>query len=256
MLKKKLIVGNWKMNPRSLALARTNFLAIKKGMDIYKNLEVAIAAPFIYLPELSKLTSAKLSLGSQNVASAKEGPYTGEVSADMLKSFKIKYAIVGHSERRALGETNAQINLKLKMLLAAKITPILCVGETDRDASMWYLSAVKTQLEECLAGISKNAVPKIVIAYEPVWAISTTVNHRDATTEDCREMIIYIRKVLSDMVGHSVAQSARVIYGGSVNEDNARGFLSDGMAQGLLPGKASLKPTTFIKILNIANAIN
>src|SRR5207244_2553660 len=102
-------------------------------------------------------------------------------------------------------ETNAFINNKIKLALAAGITPILCVGERERDNGMWYLSAVKTQLEECLAGVSKNAIPKIVIAYEPVWAISSTLNRRDATPEDCQEMHIYIRKVLSDMFGGSTA---------------------------------------------------
>lgn len=255
MRKKKLILGNWKMNPKTLALARSNFGVIKKEAALYKNIEAVIAAPFLYLPELSKLASASLGLGAQNVSAEKEGPFTGEISVGMLAPLKVKYAIVGHSERRELGETNAFIGKKIKMLLSSGITPILCVGEKERDQGMWYLGAVKTQLEECLAETPKNAFSKVIIAYEPVWAISSTPGHRDATPEDCEEMRIYIKKVLADMVGASVAESVAIIYGGSVDEKSALGFLFKGGADGLLPGKASLNPKTFLKILKIANEI-
>ena len=254
-MKKKLIVGNWKMNPRGVVLARTNFLAIKKGIAGCKNVTAAIAAPFVYLPELKKTASGGLSLGAQNVSAEKEGAFTGEISAGMLAELKVKYVIVGHSERRALGETNEFINRKIKAVLAEKMTPILCVGEKERDDHMWYLGVVKTQLEECLAGIAKNAINRIVIAYEPIWAISSTALRRDATPEDCVEMRIYIRKVLSDMFGGTVGSAVSVLYGGSVDEKNAGGFLTEGHADGLLPGKASLTPKTFISILKIANEI-
>ncbi len=256
-MKKKIVVGNWKMNPSKLPLARSNFLAIKKGIGAFKNVTVAIAAPFVYLPELSKSASATLSLSAQNVSAEKEGAFTGEVSAEMLKGMKVKYAIVGHSERRSLGESNAFIGRKIKMLLTAGITPILCVGENERSEAhdMWYLSVVKTQLEECLAGIPKNSISKIVIAYEPVWALSSTANRRDATPEDCVEMIIYIKKVLTDMFGAAMGQSVAILYGGSVDEKNAGGFLMAGHADGLLPGRASLTPKTFINILKVANEI-
>jgi triosephosphate isomerase len=118
---------------------------------------------------------------------------------------------------------------------------------------MWYLSTVKTQLEECLAGLSKNTLSKIVIAYEPVWAISSTLDRRDATPEDFEEMHIYIKKVLADLYGHG-ASAGRILYGGSVDEKNAAAFLSIG-ADGLLPGKASLSPKKFISIVKIANEI-
>lgn len=252
-MSKKLIVGNWKMNPRTRAVASANFLAVKKGVTAYKNVTVAIAAPFVYLPELAKLSSAGLSLAAQNLSAEKEGAFTGEVSGGMLAPLKVKYVIIGHSERRALGETNELINKKIKVALAAKITPILCVGERERDHDMWYLSVVKTQLEECLAGLPKNAVSKIVIAYEPVWALSSTENRRDATPEDCMEMRIYIKKVLSDMFGS--AASVPVLYGGSVDEKNTGEFLGAGGADGLLVGKTSLTPKSFINSIKIANAI-
>ena len=254
MRKKKLIIGNWKMHPRTAAIARADFAAIKKGALALKNADAVIAAPFVYLPELGKASGASLALAAQNVAAEKEGAFTGEVSADMLAPLKVSYVLVGHSERRALGETNALINKKIKTALKAKITPVLCVGEAERDAGMWYLGTVKTQIEECLAGVPKAAMKGVVIAYEPIWAISSTANHRDALPADFEEMRIYIRKTLSDMFGTGADETA-ILYGGSVDDKNAAGFLVAGGADGLLPGRASLKPTTFIKILKIANDI-
>ena len=254
MRKKKLIIGNWKMNPVKSAIAKTHFLAVKKGIQTYKNVDVAVAVPFVYLAELGKLVSARLSLAAQNAAAEKEGPFTGEISPDMLAGCKVTYSILGHSERRALGETNELISRKIKASLKAKLTPVLCVGETDREHGMWHLGSVKTQIEECLAGVPKAALKNIVIAYEPVWAISSTPGHKDARPSDFEEMRIYIRKVLTDMVGTAADETA-IIYGGSVDETNAASFLVEGGADGLLPGRASLTPKKFIKIIEIANAI-
>lgn len=255
MHKKKLIIGNWKMNPRTIREARTHFLAIKKEAAKRKNVDAAIAAPFVYLSELAKSASAGLALAAQNVSAEKEGAFTGEVSAAMLAESKVSYVIVGHSERRTLGETNAFINKKIQAVLTAKMTPVLCIGETERDHDMWYLGVIKTQIEECLAGVPKASIAKIVIAYEPVWALSSTVGRRDATPEDYVEMRIYIRKVLSDIYGAGVAEKVRILYGGSVDEKNAIGFLIAGKADGLLPGRASLTPKKFVAILQTANQI-
>lgn len=242
------------MNPKSVALAKAGFTAVKKEAGKAKGVTVGIAAPYIFLPELTKLVSSALFVSAQNISAEKEGAHTGEVSADMLAGIKVKHTLVGHSERRALGETNDFINKKIKSALRTKMTPILCVGELERDTGMWYLGFVKTQIEECLAGIPKTALKNIVIAYEPVWAISSTENHRDASPADFQEMKIYIQKVLSDMYGSPV--SMPILYGGSVDEKNAGAFLNDGGADGLLVGRASLTPKKFIKIVSIANAIN
>ena len=118
---------------------------------------------------------------------------------------------------------------------------------------MWHLGAVKTQVEECFAGVPKASLSKVIVAYEPVWALSTTENRRDATAEDSSEMIIYIKKVLSDMFGARIVEEMRVLYGGSVNVDNAYNFLTIGKADGLLPGKASLTPKIFTNILQVAS---
>lgn len=252
-MSKKIIIGNWKMNPKNSTIAKSYFLEIKKNVSLFKNVNVAIAAPFMYIKELSKMTSPRLSLGAQNVSSELEGAYTGEVSTSMLVDCKVSYVIIGHSERRALGETNEQINKKIKLALKSKIIPVLCVGESDRENGMWYLGKVKTQIEECLAGISKNVVNNIIIAYEPIWAISTTENRKDATPHDCEEMRIYIRKVLTDMYGISVAVKIKIMYGGSADEKNAKSFLIEGGADGLLLGRSSLNPKKFTAITKIAN---
>ena len=253
MQNKKLIIGNWKMNPKTAKTAKESFSAIKKGVLIFKNVNTVIASPFVYLNELSKISSASLALGAQNISSELEGAFTGEVSGNMLADSKVKYVIIGHSERRALGETNEQINKKIKMALKADVTPVLCVGESDREHGMWYLGKIKTQLEECLAGISKNLVLNVIIAYEPIWAISTTANRRDAVPTDCEEMRIYIKKVLNDMFGMKVVEKTKILYGGSVDDTNAGGFLNEGGADGLLVGKSSLTPKKFIGIVKIAN---
>ena len=252
-MSKKIIIGNWKMNPKNATLAKGNFDAIKKSISSFKNVDVALAAPFVYLKELSKLSSAGLSLAAQNISTVSEGAFTGEISGSMLADCKIKYVLIGHSERRAMGETNEYINKKIKLALKSKITPVLCVGESERETGMWYLGKIKTQIEECLVGISKNLVSNIIIAYEPIWAISTTANRKDATPHDCEEMRIYIRKVLNDMYGISVVDKIKIIYGGSVDEKNAQGFLVEGGADGLLPGRASLTPKKFAAIVKIAN---
>ena len=254
MANKKIVIGNWKMNPKSSKIAQTNFLAIKKGVSLFKNVEVAIASPAIYIKELSKAVSVNFSLCAQNISSEQEGAFTGEISASMFADSKVKYVIIGHSERRELGETNEFINKKIKTALKTKLIPVLCVGESDRENGMWYLGKIKTQLEECLVGISKNLVSEVIIAYEPIWALSSTQNRRDATPTDYEEMRIYIKRVLNDMYGASVVEKIRIIYGGSVDEKNAQGFLVEGGADGLLPGRASLTPKKFIEIVAIANA--
>lgn len=240
------------MNPRSAKEAITLFKAIKKNVP--RGVQAVIAAPAIYLPHLSKLTSASLKLAAQDVSDKKDGAYTGQTAAGMLKGEKVSYVLIGHSERRALGETNEMIAEKIKQTLAAGLTPVLCVGEQKRDMTMWYLSEVQTQLTEGLSLVAKSALSKMVIAYEPVWAISSTENRRDATPEDFEEMSIYIRKVLVDTFSEKQAHDVPIIYGGSVNEKNAQGFLEAG-AMGLLPGKASLTAKKFTGILNVAHEV-
>lgn len=252
--KKKIVVGNWKMNPVTSKDAEKLLVEITKLLPSLKKTEIVVCPPYIYLEKLKKI-SKKISLGAQNIFAGDTGAFTGEVSAVMLENMGVKYVILGHSERRALGENNLDLNKKIKSALASGLLPIICVGESNRDEDHGYFNFIKTQLEECLAGISKNTIGDIVVAYEPIWAISSTVNRIDATASDCREMVIFIRKVLHDKFGGE-AQRVRVIYGGSANEKDAEDFLVHGGVDGLLPGRASLDPKKFSEIVRITENAN
>jgi triosephosphate isomerase len=250
-MSKKIVIGNWKMHPSSLKEAESLFSGVSKSLSKIKKTEVVICPPFVYLEKLKKL-SKKINLGAQDSFFGEVGAFTGEISGEMLDNIGVKYVILGHSERRALGEDNVLINKKIKSVLSLGLKPILCVGESSRDESHEYFNIVKMQIVECLRGINKNFFPKIIIAYEPVWALSTTVNRKDATSLDAREMSIYIRKVLSDLSNPEIANKTRVIYGGSVNDRDAEDFLRNGGVDGVLPGKASLSVEKFTKIIQIA----
>jgi len=255
-MSKKIIIGNWKMNPINLKEAVKLFKNVAKSISHIKKTEIVVCPPFLYVSGLKNL-SKKISLGAQNVFGENipngTGAFTGEVSGEMLYNIGVKYVIVGHSERRAMGESNADINKKIKSVLSVGLIPIICVGENLRDENHGYFNVVKTQLEECLNGVKKVLISKIIVAYEPVWAISSTVNRHDANPEDSREMAIFIRKVLVDKFD-SEASSVRIIYGGSVNEKDALDFLQNGGVDGLLPGRASLDAIKFTEIIKICEA--
>ncbi len=251
---KKIIIGNWKMNPITKKEAEKLFSDVAKNVSNIKRTEIVIAPPFVYLEKLKKI-SKKIILGAQNAGSEEMGAFTGEVSPTMLESLGVKYVILGHSERREMGETNGSINRKIKVALSANLSPVLCVGEKKRDENHEYFNLVKTQITECLAGVSKNLFSKIIIAYEPVWALSSTLNRRDATAHDSYEMTVFIRKVLSDISSPEIAGSVRVLYGGSVNERDAGDFLTNGGVDGLLVGRASLIAKKFIEIIKICEAL-
>ncbi len=241
-----LLVANWKMAPdtpkaavvlakKTAALARTH----------KKTLTLAVCAPFVHIPLIAK-SLGLASLGAQSTAPTDTIASTGLVSAGMLKSAGVKYCIVGHSEARARGDSNALVKEQFDQLFAKKIIPILCVGEKERDPQGWYLSSIKDQLESALLGVPKAALKRIVIAYEPIWAIGSNAV-REATPTECREMIIFIRKIVSDLYeGEKV--NIQILYGGSVNEENAGTFITEGTAQGLLVGRASLDVKIFTKL--------
>src|SRR3989344_2476547 len=251
MKKKKIIVGNWKMNPRTLKEAENLFAKVSKALPRVKKTEIVVCPPYLYLERLKKF-SRKIVLGAQDAFWEDAGAFTGEVSAEMLYNLGVRYVILGHSERRELGETDGFVNKKIRSALGAGLVPVLCVGEKERDANHEYFGAVKSQVEKCLKGVSKNLISKIIIAYEPVWAISSTSGRRDATPADSRELVIFIRKTLSDLSSPEIAGETRVIYGGSANQRDAKDFLENGGVDGLLPGRASLDPEEFAKIVKIA----
>ncbi len=248
-MSKKLIVANWKMNPQTPSEAEKIFLGIAEIAKNSKNTEVVVCAPFVFLPFLKKKNNKKIVLGAQNVYAELEGAYTGEISPKMLSSLGVKYVIIGHSERRAEGEKNEFIAKKVKQSLKCGLTPIICVGERERDHGHLYLGVVKHQVEEALSLIPKANIKNVVIAYEPVWAIGKNAL-RAATAEESMEMSIFIKKTLADMVGPQMAHSVRVLYGASVDPKNTSDFILHGGVDGLLVGRDSLNPKKFDMIIN------
>ena len=259
-ISKKIICGNWKMNPRSLKEAEKLFNDIAKNILEIKKTEVVVCPPFLFLPAFAKASTGKgkvkkIILGAQNDFPGEVGAFTGEISAEMLYNLGVRYVILGHSERRAQGESDSDINKKIKSSLAMGLRPILCVGEQVRYPNHDYFNLIKTQLGTCLEGISKNSVAKIIIAYEPIWAISTTLDRKDATASDSHEMSIFIRKILFDKFGKDMSQ-IRIVYGGSVNERDAEDFLKHGGVDGLLVGRASLDAKKFGAIVKTCEVLN
>ena len=250
---KKIVIGNWKMNPVSEKLAEKLFISVAKSVSGIKKTEIVVCPPVLYLGKLKK-HSRKIGLGAQNIFYGDAGAYTGEISAEMVYSVGGKYVILGHSERRALGESNEIINKKIKSALSVGLVPILCVGEKERGENHEYFNLVKIQIEDCLDGVKKDLLSKIIIAYEPIWAISTTPDHREATGDDFYEMNVFIRKILSDKFG-AKNKMPKIIYGGSVNPKNAYEFLKEKNSDGVLVGNASLNVKKFEDITNIAESI-
>ncbi|MEI6660315.1 MAG: triose-phosphate isomerase [bacterium] len=247
---KYLIVANWKMNPAS----RKEATALWKNIsaESAKNTEVVICPPYPFLSLKKDLKDKKLILGAQDVSADVSGAHTGEVSASMLADTGVKYVIIGHSDRRAKGDTNEVVNKKILCALKAGLKPIVCIGENTRDDHGFYLHFIKTQIDECFRGVSKAQLQDITIAYEPIWSISTNPNAKEDTPSDSLEMSIFILKTMSDIFSTSAAKDVRIIYGGSVNEKNAESFLLHGGVSGALVGRASLDAKKFIKIINSA----
>ena len=243
------------MNPLTLKEAEKLFSSVAKAVSRVKKTEIVICPPFLYLEKLAKIRTSKIKLGAQNVFSEEKGPYTGEISAPMLDDIGVKYVIIGHSKRREFGETNKEVNQKIKASLSAGLAPILCVGENMRDEKHDYFQFVKTQVVESLEGVSKDSLQKITLAYEPIWSISTTPNYQNATTRDSEEMTLFIKKTLADKFGVKT-KIPRIIYGGDVNEKNARDFLKDGGVEGVLIGRMSLDAEQFAEITSIAEKIS
>ena len=244
------------MNPVGLKEAKELFDFTKKTANKLSNVETVICPPFIYVAELGHSMS-KLKLGAQDVSRFDfEGAHTGEVSARMLKNAGVKYAIIGHSERRKLGETSEIINKKIGISLSLGLKAIFCVGEETRDEEGKFAEIIERQISEGLKGLSQNLMKGLIIAYEPVWAISGGAKSKADNPESAFRMAVLIRKILMDIAGNELARKIPVLYGGSVSSGNAKQFLKDGQMDGLLAGNKSLDKEEFKKILIIAENIN
>ena len=248
----KIIIANWKTNPATVKKAVNLAKEIDRGTRRIKKAIIVIATPFPYLRDVGKAIR-RAHLGAQNAFMKDTGAYTGEVSSPMLVSVGVKYVIIGHSERRMYAhEKNEEINEKMKRVLASNVSPVLCIGERDRTKENFY-RFVKHQLLLGLHGIPKSKAKKIIITYEPVWAIGTG---KPVSPDDLREMVVYIRRVLFDIFGRKAAHSIPVLYGGSVTPKNASQFLGVQGVSGLLVGGASLDPDGFIEIVKSVSRKN
>ena len=244
------------MNPTSAKDAEKLAKNITTRMPKMKKVMAVVAPPFIHLSSVAKVIGKAATLGVQNISAKSEGPRTGEIAAAMLASYKVKYAIIGHSERRALGETNDDVNQKLRELVKVKITPVVCVGESARDHHGEQFSFVEGQVRAALKGVTRAESANIVIAYEPIWAISSGDGKGvTATPEHAHEMKLFIKKVLVGIYGRAAAMRVPIIYGGSVNAANAQSLMKEGEVDGFLIGGASLDAVSFITICKIAETL-
>lgn len=212
--------------------------------------QIGLAVPFTQLEAVAEaLDSSEIWAGAQNMHDAKEGAFTGEISADMLLDAGAKFVLLGHSERRHIfGEDNAFINRKIKRALEAQLTPVVCIGETSdqRDRGV-TADVLKEQLTASLADLTDDQIQPLVIAYEPVWAIGTG---RTATAEQAQQEHAFCRKFISERWGSTAAETVRILYGGSVKLDNAAELMAQPDVDGLLIGGASLDPKVFSEIVN------
>lgn len=242
------------MNPESPEVARTIFLGIRRASQKLKRTQAVICPPAIFFGGLAKLASLKTAVGVQNLFWESKGPFTGEFSAVMAANAGARYAILGHSERRELGENSEMINKKILTAVNNGLIAILCVGEKERDAQGNYLSFIKQQLTVCLSGFQKRDVGNIVIAYEPVWAIGKS-DQEAMKGGDVHEMLLYIRKILTEMFGREYSERVPILYGGSVSSQNTLDIVENGKIDGLLVGRQSLDPVQFKEILSIVDSV-
>lgn len=247
-MRKKIVAGNWKMNKtldEGLKLA-SEIVNMAKD-EVINDVQIVICPPFVSLSPIAKLLDKGIALGAQNCYTKESGAYTGEISVPMLQSVGVRYVIIGHSERREyFNETNEQLAEKVNLLLKAGMTPIFCCGETLKQREQGiHIDFVNAQLTESLFHLSAEDFAKIVIAYEPIWAIGTGVT---ASTEQAQEMHEKIRTHIAGKYGKDLAEKISILYGGSCKPDNAKELFACKDVDGGLIGGASLKSRDFIDI--------
>lgn len=249
-MKKPLIVANWKRYIEETSTAVAAAKAVARGASVTRA-DIVICPPALFIDPVSKVLAGKaVALGAQTVSSTVGPAHTGELSASMLAHMGVAYVIVGHSERRALGETDVSIRAAIEAAVSKKLTVILCIGESSRDSSGEHYDVLTAQLRGALPKLAPADAKRLVVAYEPVWAIGKSA--ADAMeTHALEETVIYIRKVLAELVGRTTALSTPILYGGSVEVENAARLMDAGIA-GFLVGHASVEPKSLLAIANAA----
>ncbi|MBC8465122.1 MAG: triosephosphate isomerase [Parcubacteria group bacterium] len=247
------IIANWKMNPATHVDAKklaTKSKSLGKGL---KKTTLVACPPFPFLSDVVAPHTKGYAYGAQDVSLHASGSHTGDVAASQIVSLKASYVIVGHSERRAKGESDVEVATKVRVALSVGLTPIVCVGERERDDEARYLLTLREQIHASLEGVSPRDFGKIIIAYEPVWAIGgDTAN----TPDDTVETILFIRKTLMELTSEKTALSIPMLYGGSVDDTNAAGFLAKDEINGLLIGRASRDPKKLARIIEASEKRN
>ena len=241
-----IVVANWKMNPKTAKEAKKIFAGVAAGSKKIKRAQMVICPPTVFLGIFAG-KAKKVKLGAQNCHWEEKGAFTGEASLSQIKDIGCRYVLAGHSERRNIfGETYEMVNKKVLAILNSGLSPILCMGETaaDRQEGRTF-QVLKDQLEKGLAGVAKKTVDKVILAYEPVWAIGTG---KICEISQAEEVNIFLKKAVCEKYGRNTANSMQILYGGSVKSDNVLGFVRDAKMSGVLVGGASLDPKEFIKI--------
>ena len=249
--RKTVIAGNWKMN-KTPSETKEFMSELKAVMPKGRWCDIALCVPAICIPAAVRaVRETRIAIGAENCNANPSGAYTGEISTGMLLDAGCKYVIIGHSERRAMGETDAEVNAKVHAALEAGLTPIVCVGEAlDQRESDITAEHITMQIKLGLAGVSEEQIRKVIIAYEPIWAIGTGLT---ATPEQAEEVCEMIRAVVRKLYSSKNARAISILYGGSMNEKNAYELLAQPDIDGGLIGGASLVPEKFVKIIEAAN---
>lgn len=237
------------MNPQTITEAKKIFTTFKKTKKDDKNVTVVFCPPFPFISEIHKsYTGSKIFFGAQDVFWKEEGSFTGEISVKMLQSVGSRFVIVGHSERRALGENEQLVSEKLSAVLKSGIHAVLCIGEPTRDIHGKYLQILKEQIFTALENLETASLKKLIIAYEPVWAIGEG-NHA-IDTHDLYQTILFIKKQIIERYDRKIGESISILYGGSVDSENAYQLMQEGGVDGFLVGRNSLNPFEFAKIIS------
>ncbi len=248
-MRKNIVAGNWKMNTtlaEGVGLAKDVNEALKNAADV--KCDVVICVPFTHLASVAAVIDEKLGLGAENCADHVKGAYTGEVSAPMVASTGAKYVILGHSERRQYyGETSEILKEKVNLALAENLTPIFCIGEVlEERENGSFLDVVTKQIQEALFDLSAEDFGKLILAYEPVWAIGTG---KTATADQAQDMHAHIRGVIAEKYGKEVADNCSILYGGSCKPSNAKELFAKADVDGGLIGGAALDAASFMGIV-------
>ena len=249
--RKTVIAGNWKMN-KTPSQTKEFMQQFKAMLPKGRWCDIALCVPAVCIPAAVRvMRDTRVAIGAENVNANPSGAYTGEIAADMLVDAGCKYVIIGHSERRAMGETDADVNAKVLAALEAGLIPIMCCGETleQREAGITY-EHIAMQIKLGLMGVPEDKIRKVVIAYEPIWAIGTG---KTATPEQAQEVCESIRAVVRKLFSSKDARATSILYGGSMNEKNAYELLAQPDIDGGLIGGASLVPEKFLQIIDSAN---